>query len=462
MRSHCTLPCWRAPPPFVTTTLPSRLGNQIILDISGNFPPCGAVPTAILESYPSLVVSPAIPLQMACTFGAMYGSTMLLSTTIKEEEEEDLDDSHSPRFSNLLQHFNKRCDTRHEVCRLNCGKHCDGQVAHSPDRDRRMSHLAASAVASVTAATSKLFGRLLHSQHHGQHHYHRRCGGGNHDCAIANTMAASASASTPAAALSRAEALEIKRSDAVLAPFNRKSCGSGNAAAAASARIEAQQSRQHLVRLMDDDDVSLAMQALQLAAQIHDHVWSPYGPIEHDLARRQALLEAAGPLYDDAMTAARAIRHRALHSLVKQSVRRYVNPAHGSPDDVLRVILELLTGCGAAGPARGGEASGGSGDAAFESPFFSSQRRMVRSDSRDSVYGSEAPEPEAAPKVPWDGSAESPRSCGSPGSSCHDSGPQSNSGRSSLSGGSSSRSTCSSSGSGEKYFLHAFGTRSAF
>ncbi|GIL87023.1 hypothetical protein Vretimale_14213 [Volvox reticuliferus] len=99
----------------------------------------------------------------------------------------------------------------------------------------------------------------------------------------------------------------------------------------------------HLVRLMDGDDVRLAMQALQLAAQIHDHVWGPDGAPP---CNREALLDAASPLYDTAMAAARAIQHRALHALVKQAVRRYVNPYHGSPDDVLQVILELLTGCG--------------------------------------------------------------------------------------------------------------------
>ncbi|GIL87025.1 hypothetical protein Vretimale_14213 [Volvox reticuliferus] len=101
----------------------------------------------------------------------------------------------------------------------------------------------------------------------------------------------------------------------------------------------------HLVRLMDGDDVRLAMQALQLAAQIHDHVWGPDGAPP---CNREALLDAASPLYDTAMAAARAIQHRALHALVKQAVRRYVNPYHGSPDDVLQVILELLTGCGGA------------------------------------------------------------------------------------------------------------------
>ncbi|GLI63131.1 hypothetical protein VaNZ11_006039 [Volvox africanus] len=99
----------------------------------------------------------------------------------------------------------------------------------------------------------------------------------------------------------------------------------------------------HLVRLMDGDDVRLAMQALQLAAQIHDHVWGPGGA---PACTREARLDAASPLYDTAMAAARAIQHRALHALVKQAVWRYVNPYRGSPDDVLRVILELLTGCG--------------------------------------------------------------------------------------------------------------------
>ncbi|GIL50167.1 hypothetical protein Vafri_6299 [Volvox africanus] len=99
----------------------------------------------------------------------------------------------------------------------------------------------------------------------------------------------------------------------------------------------------HLVRLMDGDDVRLAMQALQLAAHIHDHVWGPGGD---PACTREALLDAASPLYDTAMAVARAIQHRALHALVKQAVRRYVNPCRGSPDDVLRVILELLTGCG--------------------------------------------------------------------------------------------------------------------
>ncbi|GLC39414.1 hypothetical protein PLESTM_000894100 [Pleodorina starrii] len=112
-----------------------------------------------------------------------------------------------------------------------------------------------------------------------------------------------------------------------------------------------QQSRAgHLVQLMDGDDVRLALQALQLAAQIHDHMWGTAGPTAADdpRRRREALLEAAEPLYDTAMAAARAIQHRALHSLVKQAVRRYVNPGRGSPDDVLQVILELLTGCGGA------------------------------------------------------------------------------------------------------------------
>ncbi|EFJ41040.1 hypothetical protein VOLCADRAFT_99014 [Volvox carteri f. nagariensis] len=111
-----------------------------------------------------------------------------------------------------------------------------------------------------------------------------------------------------------------------------------------------EQRGRHLVRLMEGDDVRLAMQALQLAAQIHDQIWGQRGADAGDEEppgrRQEALLEAASPLYDTAMAAARAIQHRALHSLVKQAVRRYVNPFRGSPDDVLRVILELLTGCG--------------------------------------------------------------------------------------------------------------------
>ncbi|KXZ52584.1 hypothetical protein GPECTOR_9g629 [Gonium pectorale] len=114
-----------------------------------------------------------------------------------------------------------------------------------------------------------------------------------------------------------------------------------------------QQAQPHLAQLMDGDDVCRAMQSLQLAAQIHDQLWASrrYAGGPGDVAQWEADMLAAGPMYDEAMRTARSIQHRALHSLVKQAVRRYVNPQRGAPEDVLRVILELLTGCGGAAAA---------------------------------------------------------------------------------------------------------------
>ncbi|KAG2451839.1 hypothetical protein HYH02_003615 [Chlamydomonas schloesseri] len=114
----------------------------------------------------------------------------------------------------------------------------------------------------------------------------------------------------------------------------------------------------HLVPLLSAGDVQLAMQALQSAAWIQDYVWNSADPATAASprttsgggggisSRREALAAVAAPVYREALAAASQIQHPALHSLVNQAVAYYVDPALGEPEDVLRVILELLTACG--------------------------------------------------------------------------------------------------------------------
>ncbi|KAG2441718.1 hypothetical protein HXX76_003333 [Chlamydomonas incerta] len=123
----------------------------------------------------------------------------------------------------------------------------------------------------------------------------------------------------------------------------------------------------HLVPLLSAEDVQLAMHALQSAAWIQDYVWNSTDPTTSGAStrtsggggsgggggggshsRRDALATAAAPVYREALAAASSIQHPALHSLVNQAVAYYVDPALGEPEDVLRIILELLTACGGA------------------------------------------------------------------------------------------------------------------
>ncbi|KAG2492893.1 hypothetical protein HYH03_008807 [Edaphochlamys debaryana] len=165
-----------------------------------------------------------------------------------------------------------------------------------------------------------------HHRHHAAHNYYRpharSCGSGS----------GSASGSGGGGSAGRSRPDSPRAGPVAVAPVTPQQGGSGGPAA-------------QLVSPLPDSDVVLALQALKLAAQVYDNVWGP-SSASADEQRRDVLLAAAEPLYRQAMAAARGIGHATLGSLVKQAVRRYCYPGYGAPEDALRVILELLTGCG--------------------------------------------------------------------------------------------------------------------
>ncbi|GIL87024.1 hypothetical protein Vretimale_14213 [Volvox reticuliferus] len=297
---------------------------------------------------------------MACVYGTKYGVPMLLSTTIQEEDEEDVND-----FTVASQNFKsasyatENMGAQDDICMES------GDCSQRSHRDRRLSKFSIGVVASIATFSKNIINRVFHGQKRdvarGQPHRRSRDGAKNVDTGQAN---AGIGPAKMAMEICTAGATGHSLKGSCSSLHTKGTAGRGLSGTKWPFREDREKpygQRQyndrkhqshhqpqpprgsHLVRLMDGDDVRLAMQALQLAAQIHDHVWGPDGAPP---CNREALLDAASPLYDTAMAAARAIQHRALHALVKQAVRRYVNPYHGSPDDVLQVILELLTGCG--------------------------------------------------------------------------------------------------------------------
>ncbi|GLC75085.1 hypothetical protein PLESTF_001592300 [Pleodorina starrii] len=371
---------------------------------------------------------------------------MLLSTTIKEEDEEDLVELSSPRRSpSAVLHPDA---TSSRILDADEGR-------HGVTLDR---NAARSAVSSVVAATSKLLRRLLRSGRRRRNHSaHSPCRDATaasspmlkaHRSATASLIPSAAPATaTPLTTqlaprvVSRPPpwAAELKpalRPDATIRPrpdsrpmpqplshqqqHHHQQHAQRHLRQQEQQRHLRQQEQQqqpqqhpqhqrhhlrqrppqqsragHLVQLMDGDDVRLALQALQLAAQIHDHMWGTAGPTAADRPdedddprrRREVRLEAAEPLYDTAMAAARAIQHRALHSLVKQAVRRYVNPGRGSPDDVLQVILELLTGCGGAVEAAAAQPPPSAGRAAAAASLSASAAASTSRCFREGAAG---------------------------------------------------------------------------
>ncbi|GIL50165.1 hypothetical protein Vafri_6297 [Volvox africanus] len=300
---------------------------------------------------------------MACVYGTKYGVPLLLSTTIQEEDEEDVNDLAATCPNLKTASFaTQNLDGQDLICMGS------GDCSQRPARDSRLAKFAVGAAANVATLTRKFINRVFHGQKrevaHGQPSRRSRAGAKSVSAGQANSgvgppkialeMCPTASTGHSPGSCSflwtkRAETKELSDTNQPFRENSEKLYGQrqyNDRQRHPRHQPQPQPPRgSHLVRLMDGDDVRLAMQALQLAAHIHDHVWGPGGD---PACTREALLDAASPLYDNAMAVARAIQHRALHALVKQAVRRYVNPCRGSPDDVLRVILELLTGCGGA------------------------------------------------------------------------------------------------------------------
>ncbi|GLI63149.1 hypothetical protein VaNZ11_005915 [Volvox africanus] len=301
-------------------------------------------------------------LQMACVYGTKYGVPLLLSTTIQEEDEEDVIDL-AATCSNLktASFATRNLDCQDRICMES------GDCSQRTARDRRLTKFAIGAAANIVTFTRKFISRVLRGQKrdvaHGQPSRRNRDGAKNVSAGQANVgvgppkvaleiCPTAGPCHSPNGSCSflwtkGVKTKELSDTNRLFREDSEKPHGQRHYSDHQQhSHHQPQPPRgSHLVRLMDGDDVRLAMQALQLAAQIHDHVWGPGGA---PACTREALLDAASPLYDTAMAAARAIQHRALHALVKQAVRRYVNPYRGSADDVLRVILDLLTGCGGA------------------------------------------------------------------------------------------------------------------